>query len=117
MADNPDKDAGPQTRTVAERAGFEPAREQAPYRFSRPAHSATLAPLQTPVFPVFLQFWQFWKNWHSALYYQYYYHYNDPGSKVAPGGGYRRGRRHLISCDGGDAMSSKPTRKPRSRKA
>jgi hypothetical protein len=30
----------------AERAGFEPAREQAPYRFSRPAHSATLAPLR-----------------------------------------------------------------------
>jgi integrase len=32
---------------TAERAGFEPAREQAPYRFSRPAHSATLAPLLT----------------------------------------------------------------------
>ena len=35
----------PASDCKAERAGFEPAVRQAPHRFSRPAHSAALAPL------------------------------------------------------------------------
>jgi integrase len=59
-ARNPDKNGVSRTKPhqpasvcKAERAGFEPAVEQAPHRFSRPAQSATLAPLRGRAASVF----------------------------------------------------------------
>ena len=102
----------------AEGEGFEPSVTFATPVFKTGAIGRSATPPNRHFSSDFHTLFRFLKNPVLLLYYRLYYRYNHTVVKVAPSG------HHPLEAtppepfeDGGDAMSSNPTRKPRSRKA